>query len=182
MQGTVFVRIQKFKMLELLVNALPFGKFPTVTLLWEDTCSEAEVGDWWEYGFLLIVLYMYTCRFSVSGNGPRALSKPVKREHMIWGRISPSSGDAITNPRPDLPHHSLNAVTITLFCVTAKACCGEGFSIILFTVSRRNEVWFSYDSKNQTKQSWIGLGSSPNHEKWPQKWPKNPTRMKNGML
>ena len=40
------MRIQKFKMLDLLVNALPFGMFPSVTLLWEDRQSEAEVGDW----------------------------------------------------------------------------------------------------------------------------------------
>ena len=40
------MRIKKFKMLDLLVNALPFGKFPSVTLLWEDMWSEAEVGDW----------------------------------------------------------------------------------------------------------------------------------------
>ena len=61
-------------------------------------------------------LYMYTCRFSVSGNGPRALSKPVKREHMIWGRISPSSGDAITNPRPDLPH--IQRFHVLKWCIT----------------------------------------------------------------
>ena len=40
------MRIQKLEMLDLLVNTLPFRTFPSVTLLWEDRQSEAEVGGW----------------------------------------------------------------------------------------------------------------------------------------